>query len=526
VKPVVWLSIFAIVLAARGSAQPQIAANGVLNAASNALVGWPNSSIAQGSIFSIYGSNLGPSSSPALAYPLKTTLGGVSVQISSGGSTFNAIPIFVGPTQINAILPGSTPAGTATLTVDYTGQTSNLVSFQVIASSFGIFGANSTGTGVGIITGTNYQLYSLKSPANPGNVATIWGTGIGASPGDDGTAPPKQVDMPNLSLSVYVGTQAAAVLYRGRGGFTGEDQINFVVPAGITGCYVPVAVEIGNIVSNFVTMPIAPAGQSCPDPVPPIPPLGPNSPGNMTPTGNITLIRTTTIGTTASTTDYGMAFFGDPQINAFPYVPPVFANPYSLPVGTCIGSVTFPPLIDVLASPLDPGSITINGPNGSQQLSADGFAAQLGGGTGADAQPLYLSAGTYTASGTGGTNNIPVANVGPFSQNFTIPQPLTWTNEGDISLVDRSKGLDVTWTGGDPEGTVQITGYIGFICNAKTSDQHFTIPAFVLRSYPSSGTSTGNFTLSTTSTTAFTASGINSGTIDSVVLFVKGVTYQ
>jgi hypothetical protein len=54
-KPIVCLYIFAIVLVATAAAQPQIAPNGVLNAASNALVGWPNSSIAQGSIFTIYG---------------------------------------------------------------------------------------------------------------------------------------------------------------------------------------------------------------------------------------------------------------------------------------------------------------------------------------------------------------------------------------------------------------------------------------------------------------------------------------
>ena len=71
--------------------------------------------------------------------------------------------------------------------------------------------------------------------------------------------------MPNLPVSVYVGTQPAIVTYRGRATFTGEDQINFVVPSGVTGCYAPVAVQIGLIVSNFVTMPIAPVGQQCPD---------------------------------------------------------------------------------------------------------------------------------------------------------------------------------------------------------------------------------------------------------------------
>jgi hypothetical protein len=246
------------------------------------------------------------------------------------------------------------------------------------------------------------------------------------------------------------------------------------------------------------------------------------------PTGNVTLGRSTMIGTTTSTTDAGQAFFGNPQILAFPYVPPVFGNPYSLPVGTCIGGVTFPEFIDVLTSTLDAGpAITITGPNGSQQLVAPGYDAQLGGGSGANAEPLYLSVGSYTASGPGGTELGAV--VGPFSQNFTIPQPLTWTNQSNISTVDRSTGLDVTWTGGDPNGAIQITSdlLMTFICNARISDQHFTIPAFVLLSLPpSSAASTDTLRLSATSTTAFTAAGISSGTINSVVTIVKNVTYQ
>src|ERR1700722_19453462 len=511
-KPIVWPFILAIVLAAQASAQPQIAANRVLNAASNTPVGLPNSSIAQGSIFTIYGTNLGPSSSPTLADPLQTTLGAVSIQVTSGGTTLNAIPIFVGPRQINAVLPGSTPIGAATLTVAYNGQTSNAAPFQVIANSFGVFTVNSLSNGVGIVTGSNHQLYSVNSPANPGNVATLWGTGIGASSGHDGSAAPPQIDMPNLPLSVYVGSQAAIVTYRGRGPFTGEDQINFAIPDGITGCYVPVAVEIGNIVSNFVTMPIAPAGQSCPDPL-----TGEISSSPPPPTGSITLTRYTTIGATTSTTDSGDAYFGVPL---FPG-----GGSLSLPPDTCIGGLITQVFTEDPFSPLDAGpAITITGPNGSQQLTRPNYSAQLGGGSGANPQPLYLNAGSYTVSGSGGSG------VGPFSQGFTIPQPLTWTNQSTISAVDRSAGLDITWTGGDPNGTVQITvstGYFAALCTARISDQRFTVPAFVLLSLPAlSGTSTNILNLRTTSTTAFTATGISSGTISSVVAIGKDVTYQ
>jgi hypothetical protein len=199
-------------------------------------------------------------------------------------------------------------------------------------------------------------------------------------------------------------------------------------------------------------------------------------------------------------------------------------------VGTCIGYAPFPFVFDILGYDLNAGpAITITGPNGSQLLTATApdsgdYSAPRWGGSGPNATPLYLSAGSYTVSGPGGTQ------VGPFSQNFTIPEPLTWTNLANISSVDPSKGLDVTWAGGDPNGTVQITISTvdtGLICNAKNSDQHFTIPAFVLLTVSvSSATPLAGLRLSTTSTTAFTASGVTSGTIQSVVTIVKAVTYQ
>ncbi len=232
----------ALTVVVAASAQPQTAANGVVNAASNAPIGWPNSSIAQGSIFSIYGTQLGPSSSPALAYPLQTTLGGVSVQIVAGGTTLNAIPIYVSPGQINAILPETTPVGSAMLTVNYAGQTSNATPFQVATNSIGLFSINSSGSGPGVITAANGDLFSVNSPAYAAGSAIIWGTGIGSSPEDDGSAPPQQINLSNVPLSVYVGTQPATVTYRGRSTFTGEDQINFAIPPGIVGCYVPVTV--------------------------------------------------------------------------------------------------------------------------------------------------------------------------------------------------------------------------------------------------------------------------------------------
>ena len=48
-------AVLSAVFAAVATAQPTIGTGGVLNAASNALLGLPNSAIAQGSIFLVYG---------------------------------------------------------------------------------------------------------------------------------------------------------------------------------------------------------------------------------------------------------------------------------------------------------------------------------------------------------------------------------------------------------------------------------------------------------------------------------------
>jgi len=494
--------------------QPAVNKNGILNAASDAFVGLPNSSIAQGSIFSIYGTKMGPSSSPSLSFPLLTTLGGVSVNVTSGGTTVKAIPMFVGPNQINAVLPGNTPTGSATLTVAYNGQSSAPASFQVVASSFGVFTTNSQGSGPGIITNSNYQVLTLTSALHPGDVGIIWGTGIGASPGDDGSHPPLQTNLTNINVSVYVGTTPATVLYRGRSFFTGEDQINFMIPSGVLGCHVPVAVQIGKVVSNFPTMPIAPAGTNvCSDPTGPTGSqlTGIAASGTVR-TGGVGLNRSTsttplpTQGTQTTINDGGSAAF-----DRYTYQQVLSANPFqTFTFGACTvytfaGETAAVPT-GVQPTFLDAGpSITVTGPNGTKQLPRQtstfnnqttiGYYAALG--SNASGQQLYLSPGSYTVSGPGG------ADVGAFSQTFTVPTSLTWTNSGSISTVDRAAGQLITWTGGDPNSEVVIDGdslvlgtapdgsdSVGgfFYCTVQQSALQFTIPPVILLSLPASVT--------------------------------------
>ena len=505
-----------LVLAGMASAQtPTVSAGGIVNSASYAPAGLPNGSIAQGSFFTIFGTNLGPASSPSIAYPLPTTLGGVQVKVTSGGTTVNAFLWYVSPNQINAILPQNAATGAATLTVTYNGATSASAAFQIVASSFGIFAVNSAGSGPGIITGVNYQVYGLTSSAKPGDGAIIWGTGLGVSPGDDGAGPPKQVDLTGVPVSVWVGVQSATVLYRGRAPSTGEDQINILIPAGVTGCHVPVAVQIGNIVSNWVTMPISTSGGACSDASGPSPTdLSKYLQQGTVSIGSVVLSRTTTttpgfpppLGTgqaTTSTNDSGSAVFERytfQQVNSA-------QNPFmAYTLGTCVvyvGSGTSGSVSDPIKPVgLDAGSfIGVSGPNGAKQLTQTAglkgiYSANLGGGTPpAAVLPLYLDPGSYTVTGPGG------ADVVGFSQNVNVPQPLVWTNESSINTIVRASGQDVTWSGGDPGGTVVITGFsikagtnpngsdslAGiFICTAPVNAGHFTVPPPVLLSLPPS----------------------------------------
>src|SRR5258708_37790164 len=142
---------FAVVV----TAQPAIGTGGVLNAASNALPGLPNSAIAQGSIFLVYGTGLGPPP-PAGAlvtfapFPLLKVVppsSGTSIRVTVGNTGVDALMIYTSPTQIAAIVPSQTPVGTGQITVSYAGATSAAAPIQVVANSFGIFTLNEGGSG-------------------------------------------------------------------------------------------------------------------------------------------------------------------------------------------------------------------------------------------------------------------------------------------------------------------------------------------------------------------------------------------
>jgi len=505
--------VFAGILAAQ---TPTITSGGVTNGASYASPDLPNGSLAQGSLIVIKGNNLGPDKTPTFSsYPLPLQQDGTSVKVTVNGTAVDAYMMYTSKAQVAAILPSRTPQGAGTLTVTYNGQTSAPASIRVVPSSFGVFTLNQAGSGPGIFqnaySSTDLRVNTLTESARPGQTVIIWGTGLGPVTQDEakGAAPG---DLP-INLQVYVGGKLANVSYKGRSGCCVTDQVVFTVPEGVDGCYVPVVVKINDVVSNFVTMSVARNNGACTDAT--------GLSGTQLEsaqrsgtfrTGGITLQRSVAkfsfpgVGSIESKTDSGAASFqrySFTQLIQSQGAGTGFATTYgACTVFAASANSSVPADTVVTAVPLDAGPvINVTGPKGTKQLTKQNggsYTAQLGGGTpsipgvpGGAATPDFLEPGPYTIdNGSGGSGS---DAVGAFNVKLTIPQLLNWTNMDATETVTRASGLNVTWSGGDPTGSVYILGTssagntgAGFVCLERTSAGQFTVPSYVLAALPAS----------------------------------------
>ena len=138
--------------------------------------------------------------------------------MTQSGVVTQAFPIYVSAGQINAVMPSTVTAGLATLRLTYQSQKSNAVTIQIGDSSPGIFAVSSGGYGPGVVynyvSQSNQPINSLEAPAVPGQVVTIWGTGLGPVKFADNVAPtPGNVA---TTVTVTIGGQSANVTYSGR----------------------------------------------------------------------------------------------------------------------------------------------------------------------------------------------------------------------------------------------------------------------------------------------------------------------
>lgn len=533
-------------------------------------------------MFIVKGSNLGAcGTAVAGSFPLTSTMGGTGIRITTASTSVDALMIYVvacrpggAPDQVAAILPSNTPIGAATAVVTYSGRTSASASFRVVQRSFGTFTRNQAGTGPVIVQNFNSQtdqpVNGLLESANPRQTVTLWGSGLGAVTRDE-SAGPVPGDL-GSAVDVLVGGRNASVSYRGRSGCcAGIDQIVFVVPSGVEGCYVPVAVRIAGVASNIGTMSIAANGKVCAEP------SGltaaelsriQNATGPVT-IGSVLLthvrlnLSVPIFGTITGSLDYGSggfrrfdsaaALMGSSLgtlagLSGAPSVGSCVARPFAYSGDDPLDAIQ-PAILDPVGTGRDAGAaLTITGPPGSRTLPRQGAVGTyeyysdefLGGGIAlpgfGGTKPDFLAPGVFTVDNGGGG-----PDVGAFRGSLTIPaNAVNWSNQA-LSTVQRSQDLTVTWTGGGAGEIVTIMGAsaeptikagVQFICLERANAGSFTVPSWVLSTLPPSGTTQGirvGFVAVGTSLAQparFTAAGTDVNFFNWATLQLKNVTFQ
>ena len=520
------LSVFALDAVTGFAQTPTIA--GVVSSATNIPAGLPSSGIAPGSFFTVYGSNLSSTTAASSGVPYQTTFSGSQVTVTVGSTVVPALVEFTYATQINAVLPSTTPTGAATVTVTYNGATSTSSPITIVPSSFGVFTQNGYGTGPAAAQDydQNYATTTLIATAKPGANEILYGTGLGANPGGDqdpvtGVVPQlnllvKTASNPNpITLTLYVGGVQAAVQYAGRSPDVALDQINFNIPSGVTGCYVPVIVVVGGVVSNSSSISIDPNGATCTDPFGLTPAQITTAASGQLSVASILLTRLSlSIGfgnpiTEDSASARFYAFNGTTYTTS-PLHSPDFISLSSFgscQITDCSNTPTCVPSSQALALPhLNAGaSVSLTGSGVSAvTIPADAttgfYTANVASSLALPGFPItgsYLAPGTFTVTGSGGPD------INAFTASIVVPGLLNWTSTPAITstgTLSRSQDLVVNWSGvadpnyvlvsvssatnvGTPTGTYNAAT---ITCLQKGSAGTFTVPAYLLAALPES----------------------------------------
>lgn len=518
-----------IALATVASTAPAaINPGGVVNGASYRSDKYPNAGIAQRSIFNVFGSDLADAGlATATSFPLQTTMGGASIQVTVGGTTVDCLMIYTTPGQVAALLPSNTPVGSGTLTLRHGSQTFT-EPVNVVAHFPGVFSQNSQGSGPASLTNfvsdSDQPVNRLNQALSPGQYGIVWLTGLGAASGDDAAAPVAEDLRASYDIKVHVGGQLAELVYAGPSGCcAGVDQIVFKPAAGVTGCYVPVVVTVNGVPSNYTSVSIAESGTVCSQPgILDDEELSSILDGGSVRVGVVSFssvefdtgfsLPAQGIG---GSSDFAFADFEEYTPNDFI----VSSGVQQLQTRNSCSVYTFTgqdsDFGEVIPSrPLSAGTISLSGGSfGSVNLNNESVGQYIYNFTQPSIPGLPFVAqsssvftpGNYTFAGSGG------AEVGAFSTSRNYSGGVTWTNKDAISTIPRGQGLTVTWSGGNAseedawifgasfngadfgllgeEGKEQTAGQTygaAFFCIVDLSRGSFTIGPEVLAALPPS----------------------------------------
>ncbi|MCC6538894.1 MAG: hypothetical protein IT162_15175 [Bryobacterales bacterium] len=499
--------------------QPFVPLDGVLNGANFLPNCAPNGGVAQGAMFTVTGRDIGPAALAQVSrFPLTPSLAGVAARVRMAGADYDALPIYASATQVGALLPAAVPAGDGTLTLSYNGRASEAVPIRVRPSAPGIFTVNARGFGAASVQNIdaagNAALNSAAHPLRPGQLATLWATGLGRAPGDE-TAGPIPGDRPEIETRVWVGDRYARVVYRGRSGCcAGIDQIVFETPSGVEGCQVPINIEAGGVQSNYGTVAISSTGEC-------------NATRRLPP-----------VNGTAADFKFGLVFFLDGFGSVLlPGALDDYVRLGFFQRGATVGDVEAPLYAFETNAEAPPGTCAVRygtdfpaQPQQPQQLGLDAGTAVNAGtfsllqsavnaGRYEDPRRVAIPAGRYRIdNGAGGRD------VGPFGFDAEL---ITLRLHSPGDRIARNQDLTLTWDYAGPAGHLLTIfgstnscgrGIISFSCVARASDRRFVVPARILSLLPPSvnffGVSNGALNISTTAPGGlrrFTAPGLDLG---------------
>jgi uncharacterized protein (TIGR03437 family) len=523
--------VFNVTLTVTGAGAPAITPGGIVNALSYQTL------LAPDTVFSVFGSNLGPASLVAGSPNYDTNLAGTSIAFTpaGGGTPVNARIVYTLAGLVAGLLPSSIVPGVYAVTVSYSGLTSAPQNVTVAARSFGIATSNSTGSGTAqatianVNTGLSLTRFTNGStafsgytwtltPAHASDTVVLWGTGGGADAANDaGGTSGDQTAAGNFQA--IVDGRPITPLYAGASpGYPGLWQVNFTLPADITpDCFAQVQVSAGGNLSNAVVVPIATAGAAaCSDPSTPAAALARLDAGNNL---NYAAFAIAELSSTVTQETASGAVFS--------FTPTEWITLNSGPLfGACrVYDRTF------AVGGVDPGSpsasldagatLPLSGPNLPAGFALGRLAASYG--------PIYSNsppAGTWTGatyqlSGSGGTQ------VGAFNTSVVFPSAFVVSNWTGITTIDRKSDLQLTWTGSG-FGTVAIVlsstvvgngvqHLTGITCTVPGAPGGYTIPAAALAylsPVAASGASFGTLSVQGTNETSFTANLAAGGQLD------------
>lgn len=427
-----------------------------------------------GAITLIGGFELGPAVARVHSgFPLVTSLAGTSVRFTAGTAVAQAFVLAVESRWVRVLLPSSFPPGTAEVTVTSLGSTSTPRLVEVVEHSFSIYDSTYESPEFsprqrGVHNISRAGEVSLNSPVNPartGQLAELWGTGLGAAAGDESAGPiPGALQ---TAPSVFVGNIPARVVYSGRSACcAGLDQIIFEIPEGIEGCNVPISVvfDTGDFPGNDTVISVASGTGACSDP------HGLSEPE----------VRALAAGELKAAWISAMPETGNVQwFLGFGTA----TDTGVLPFGTCKATFwgTSPFTFSSRNSLNDAGpSITIDGPGGTveaRRFPANDYRA---------VSPGTLQPGSYIVRNGSGGPDVPA-----FETRFLVPPTdFTWSNGTDPASGD--EGIAVSWSASGLEtGRVVIRGSLSrdgetcgtcaFVCVEQANRGRFTIPFWVIR---------------------------------------------